>query len=527
MPAKRKASEGKRKIKSQKRTREQCVEEEDMEEEYLDSEEELVFEDPDTDVEYDSEEEEAERQARRERRAKRLEEEEAMMEQQATSSASNRPIFLRPKEGEKLILDRRAYDMRHVLNVEWPCMSFDILVDTQGFNRTKYPLACMIVTGSQAENPRDCQVIMKKINHMCRTRHDKDDDDSSSDEDDDEEDLLSEEEDDGEEDDDEDPVIFTKECSHHGAVQRVRAMQQQPGIVACWGEDGNVRAYDLRDYYKQLADPKGFIMDQAKDPKAAAAKQAKKKHFFETTQAQHACDGFALQWSPKVEGLLASGDCNGKINVFKRDSTGTSYVATPLTGHTESVEDLQWSPQQENVLASCGVDGTVRLWDIRDTNAPEKLKWQADVVDINVISWNTCNDARQFMATGSDSGVFKLWDLRMVKRADPTPISEFSFHQSPITSIEWSAINSSLIAVASGDMVTLWDLSVERDEEEQDDQPCQPEDDKVPPQLMFVHQGVEEAKEIHWHPQLPGMLIVTDLNGFQFFKPVNWKSLIK
>ena len=41
------------------------------------------------------------------------------------------------------------------------------------------------------------------------------------------------------------------------------------------------------------------------------------------------------------------------------------------------------------VLASCGVDGTVRLWDIRDTKAPEKLKWQADVVDINVISWNT------------------------------------------------------------------------------------------------------------------------------------------
>ena len=52
VPHSRKASEGKRKIKSQKRTREQCVdEEEDMEEELSDSEGELVFEDPDTDIE--------------------------------------------------------------------------------------------------------------------------------------------------------------------------------------------------------------------------------------------------------------------------------------------------------------------------------------------------------------------------------------------------------------------------------------------------------------------------------------------
>ncbi len=42
------------------------------------------------------------------------------------------------------------------------------------------------------------------------------------------------------------------------------------------------------------------------------------------------------------------------------------------------------------VLASCSVDGTVRLWDVRDAKTPEKIKWQADVVDINVISWNEC-----------------------------------------------------------------------------------------------------------------------------------------
>ena len=40
-------------------------------------------------------------------------------------------------EGEKLEVDRRAYDMRHVLNMEWPCLSFDVLNDTDGLGRVK------------------------------------------------------------------------------------------------------------------------------------------------------------------------------------------------------------------------------------------------------------------------------------------------------------------------------------------------------------------------------------------------------
>lgn len=38
-------------------------------------------------------------------------------------------------------------------------------------------------------------------------------------------------------------------------------------------------------------------------------------------------------------------------------------------------------------------------------------------------------DARQFLVSGSDSGVFKVWDLRMVKRSDVTPITESDFHR--------------------------------------------------------------------------------------------------
>jgi hypothetical protein len=70
----------------------------------------------------------------------------------------------------------------------------------------------------------------------------------------------------------------------------------------------------------------------------------------------------------------------------------------------------------------------------------------------------------------------------------------------PITSVEWSPFEASTLVASAGDQqISLWDLSVERDPEEEaalalPSNAAVP--DQVPPQLLFQHCGQTDMKEV-------------------------------
>ncbi len=123
------------------------------------------------------------------------------------------------------------------------------------------------------------------------------------------------------------------------------------------------------------------------------------------------------------------------------------------------------------------------------------------------------------LISGHDDGSFKVWDLRSLKEGNSneySAVGHFKWHRDQITSIEWDPNDESVLAVSGADnQVTVWDLSLEKD----DHIDTEIDEEDFPAQLLFVHQGLTDPKEVHWHPQLPGILATTAEDGFHVFKP--------
>ncbi|PIA16478.1 WD40 repeat-like protein [Coemansia reversa NRRL 1564] len=405
-------------------------------------------------------------------------------------------------EGETLQADNSAYHMLHNMSVQWPCLSFDFVPDILGNNRTGFPHTMYAVAGTQADRSYRNQVLLLKWSQLHRTIHD---------------DLDDEDKDDDIEDLDEDPILETKTLRHQGGVNRIRALQSRESpLTATWADTGKVHIWDIKK-----------LMDAFETPGAVVPTSAQQPLF--TIASHGSIEGYAMDWNP--DGRLLTGDCNSKIYLTtRRSDTGANFVAdrNEFRGHTASVEDIQWSPEEASVFASCSVDQSIKIWDVRAKNHGYALDVpNAHDADVNVISWN--RKARYLLASGGDNGDFKVWDMR--KWTDPngrsTPAAEFHWHKKAVTSIEWCPTDESVLAVSGADnQLSLWDLAVELDaEEEARHKEAMVGSDgalrQVPAQLLFIHQGQTDIKELHWHPQVPGALASTAATGFNVFKTIS------
>ena len=137
--------------------------------------------------------------------------------------------------------------------------------------------------------------------------------------------------------------------------------------------------------------------------------------------------------------------------------------------------------------------------------------------DVNVISWN-CKES-QFLVSGGDDGLVCVWDLRQFGPNGSSPLAMFKQHTAPITTVEWHPQDATVFASGGADdQIAQWDLSVEADQSEEIE--CN-ELKELPPQLLFIHQGQTDIKELHWHPQCPGTVISTAHSGFNIFRTIS------
>ncbi|XP_028281576.1 glutamate-rich WD repeat-containing protein 1 [Parambassis ranga] len=397
--------------------------------------------------------------------------------------------------GEELEMDRSAYRMYHECQTGAPCLSFDILKDGDGDGREQFPLSMLLCAGTQADTALRNRLLVMRMYNLHGTEKEKEGEESSD-----------EESDEDDEDEDKKPQMELAMMPHYGGINRVRVTQfGEQSLAAVWSEKGQVEIFDLQPQL-QAVHSAAAMAAFGKEQKEATA-------LFSFTG--HMSEGFAIDWSPKVPGRLVSGDCKKNIHVWEPREGGTSWQIDqrPFSSHSKSVEDLQWSPTEATVFASCSVDQSIRIWDIRAPPNSMLSANEAHSSDINVISWNR---SEPFLLSGGDDGLLKVWDLRQFNTGKP--VANFKQHSGPVTSVEWNPVDSSVFAASGADdVISQWDLSVESC-----DVGARVEGVKdLPPQLLFLHQGQSEIKEIHWHPQVPGVMISTALSGFNVFRTIS------
>lgn len=402
---------------------------------------------------------------------------------------------------EVLEADPSVYEMLHTVNLPWPCLTLDVLPDHLGDERRSFPASMYVATGTQASKKKDNELLLLKLSQLSKTLV-KDEDDEDEDED-------NEDEYEG------DPIMESEHIQAKDTTNRLRvsphAAQTGEYFTATSMESGEVLIYDLSSHYKAFDTPGYVIPKPLKKP-------------IHTIRNHGNVEGYGLDWSPLINtGALLSGDCDGSIFLTQRK--GASWITDKqafTVGNHASIEDIQWSRSESTVFATAGTDGYIRVWDTRSKKHKPAISIQASNTDVNVISW--CERINYLLASGDDDGKWGVWDLRSFKpgQTQASPVAQYDFHKSAITSIEFNPLDESIIAVSSEDnTVTLWDLSVEADDEEIKQQKNETRElEEIPPQLLFVH-WQKDVKDVKWHRQIPGALVSTGTEGLNVWKTIS------
>jgi len=395
------------------------------------------------------------------------------------------------EEGEELEIDEAAYVVYHQASLGPPCLSFDMIPE---LCQSDFPLSVTAVAGTQAAKVTANSIIVFRMSNLHSVK-------AVEDEDDEDDDDYSEEE---------RPVMRMAGIKHPGCVNRLRYACIGPTpVVAAWAETGSVSVYNLAALLQRLELPGKEVAREEGQPLQ--------------TFTGHTTEGFALDWNSLEAGVLASGDCAGGIHLW-RPGTGGSWAiqSKAYTSHTASVEDIRWSPTEANVMATAACDKTIKIWDVRAEPSKACMLTQAEAhkSDVNVIDWNRSDP---FIVSGGDDGNLKIWDLRNFGGSScgggPGPVATFGHHAAPVTSVEWLTDDSTVFASSGADdQVALWDLALEKDTEAAVEDP---QVNDLPPQLLFIHQGLKDVKEIHWHQKIPGLLLATSHTGFDVFKTIS------
>ncbi|XP_049851727.1 telomerase Cajal body protein 1-like [Schistocerca gregaria] len=146
------------------------------------------------------------------------------------------------------------------------------------------------------------------------------------------------------------------------------------------------------------------------------------------------------------------GSSKGKIGVYEEVQTRPCLV---LQGPTNGITLVKFSPDGTCVFSGSRKDPRILGWDLRNPREP-LFQVERRVEDNQKIQFDI-DFSGSFLASGSQDGVVRIWDLKKTNGAEPTLIpSDMPVSPEPINDVAFHTKDSNIWAYTSGTRKTCF-----------------------------------------------------------------------
>ncbi|KAF2841354.1 WD40 repeat-like protein [Patellaria atrata CBS 101060] len=286
-----------------------------------------------------------------------------------------------------------------------------------------------------------------------------------------------------------------QKINHPTEVNKARYQPQNPEIIATMSADSKVYIFDRT---KHTMNPKSS------------------EFVCELELQGHEAEGYGLDWSPLIEGQLATGAEDNTVRIWDivGGFTNGSKVIKPLrtyTHHTSIVNDVQHHPIHKMWIGTVSDDLTVQVIDTRIQKGKGAVfKTEAHKDAVNCLAFHPLWES--ILATGSADKSVAMWDLRKFD----TKLHSLEWHRDAVMKLEWNPMDPAILASGSADKrILFWDMSKLGDEQDPD------EAEDGPPELLFMHGGfTNKICDFNWNKSEPWLIAAAaEDNQIQVFRP--------
>ncbi|KAN0112949.1 hypothetical protein V8E51_005900 [Hyaloscypha variabilis] len=158
----------------------------------------------------------------------------------------------------------------------------------------------------------------------------------------------------------------------------------------------------------------------------------------------------SLQFNPIKPHILATAGAKGELFIYDLNDISTPFRLGTAAARSDDLECIAWNRKVSHILATGGSGGFVTVWDLKTKKASLTLNNNRKAV--GAIAWDPNNATKLLTATPDDSApVILLWDLRNSNAPEKT----LQGHDQGILSLSWCEQDSDLLLSCGKDNRTL------------------------------------------------------------------------